>query len=108
MDQEYLQKVNPTARIGNFVTIQHRAKLITNLVSILMSSALVSIIFHSIFRMTPTADDNADPSANLMNMMKQMYQDGDDEMKRTIAKAWTESQSKSGTPSLMPGMDMGM
>ncbi len=37
-----------------------------------------------------------------MSMMKQMYQDGDDEMKRTIAKAWTESQSKGGGG--MPGM----
>ena len=27
-------------------------------------------------------------------MMKNMYQDGDDEMKRIIAKAWTESQEK--------------
>lgn len=26
--------------------------------------------------------------------MKKMYQDGDDEMKRTIAKAWTEGQDK--------------
>jgi len=29
-----------------------------------------------------------------MNMMKKMYDDGDDEMKRTIAKAWTESRDK--------------
>ena len=27
-------------------------------------------------------------------MMKKMYEDGDDEMKRTIAKAWTEGQDK--------------
>ena len=27
-------------------------------------------------------------------MMKKMYEDGDDEMKRTIAKAWTEGQEK--------------
>ena len=46
------------------------------------------------FRFTPKAEDNADPSAGLMNMMKQMYEEGDDEMKRTIAKAWTESSSK--------------
>jgi len=25
-----------------------------------------------------------------MNMMKKMYETGDEEMKRTIAKAWTE------------------
>lgn len=29
-----------------------------------------------------------------MTMMKQMYEDGDDDMKRTIAKAWTESRDK--------------
>ena len=27
-------------------------------------------------------------------MMKKMYDEGDDEMKRTIAKAWTEGQEK--------------
>ena len=42
----------------------------------------------------PKMDDNADPSAGLMSMMKQMYDDGDDDMKRTIAKAWTESRDK--------------
>lgn len=29
-----------------------------------------------------------------MKLMKQMYDDGDDEMKRTIAKSWYESQEK--------------
>ena len=29
-----------------------------------------------------------------MDMMKKMYEEGDDEMKRTIAKAWTEGQDK--------------
>lgn len=38
--------------------------------------------------------DGGDPSASLMNMMKQMYDEGDDEMKRTIAKAWTEARDK--------------
>ena len=58
----------------------------------------------------PKLDDKADPSASLMNvslshelavsnfvmfqMMKKMYDEGDDEMKRTIAKAWTEGQEK--------------
>ena len=42
----------------------------------------------------PKFDNSEDPSAGLMSMMKQMYEDGDDEMKRTIAKAWTESQQK--------------
>lgn len=43
---------------------------------------------------TPKLDDEADPAAGLMNLMRQMYEDGDDEMKRTIAKAWTESREK--------------
>ncbi len=42
----------------------------------------------------PSMDESSDPSAGIMNMMKQMYDDGDDEMKRTIAKAWTEGQNK--------------
>ncbi|XP_065180784.1 calcyclin-binding protein-like [Sycon ciliatum] len=35
-----------------------------------------------------------DPSAGLMNMLKKMYDDGDDDMKRNLSKAWTESQDK--------------
>jgi len=42
----------------------------------------------------PKTEDDGDPSKGLMNMMKKMYDDGDDDMKRTIAKAWTESQNK--------------
>lgn len=42
----------------------------------------------------PELGEDSDPSASLMNLMKKMYQDGDDEMKKTIAKAWTESQEK--------------
>jgi len=55
--------------------------------------------------------DESDPSAGLMNMMKKMYDEGDDDMKRTIAKAWTEGQDKkmgggAGMPDMpsMPGM----
>ncbi|NP_001291102.1 calcyclin-binding protein [Esox lucius] len=39
-------------------------------------------------------DENADPSDGLMSMLKKMYTEGDDDMKRTINKAWTESQEK--------------
>lgn len=38
--------------------------------------------------------DGSDPGSSLMNMMKQLYDEGDDEMKRTIAKAWTEAREK--------------
>jgi len=33
-------------------------------------------------------DKNADPSASLMDMMKNLYQSGDPDMKKTIAEAW--------------------
>ncbi|XP_002131230.2 calcyclin-binding protein [Ciona intestinalis] len=42
----------------------------------------------------PDIGKEADPSAGIMGMMKKMYDEGDDEMKRTIAKAWTESRDK--------------
>ncbi|ETV96403.1 hypothetical protein H310_10555 [Aphanomyces invadans] len=43
----------------------------------------------------PAAKPNsADPTAGIMDMMKNMYDEGDDEMKRTIAKAWSESRNK--------------
>lgn len=45
----------------------------------------------------PEMGEDADPGAGLMNLMKKMYQDGDDELKKTIAKAWTESQEKNLT-----------
>ncbi|XP_028988471.1 calcyclin-binding protein [Betta splendens] len=38
--------------------------------------------------------ENADPGEGLMNVLKKIYEEGDDEMKRTINKAWTESQEK--------------
>lgn len=43
---------------------------------------------------TPKFDKEADPQESLMSMMKQLYDEGDDEMKRTIRKAWHESQEK--------------
>ena len=43
----------------------------------------------------PKLDENADPQEGLMSMMKKMYEEGDDEMKRTISKAFTESREKS-------------
>ncbi|CAF0736060.1 unnamed protein product [Rotaria sordida] len=42
----------------------------------------------------PKMDDSKDPGDSLMQLMKNMYETGDDEMKRTIAKAWTESREK--------------
>ncbi|XP_028833639.1 calcyclin-binding protein [Denticeps clupeoides] len=42
----------------------------------------------------PNHDQNGDPSEGLMSMLQKIYTDGDDEMKRTINKAWSESQEK--------------
>jgi len=43
----------------------------------------------------PTADaDKSDPTASLMTLMQNMYDQGDDDMKRTIAKAWHDSRTK--------------
>lgn len=58
----------------------------------------------------PKMDKDADPSSGLMNLMKHMYETGDDEMKQTIAKSMYESQQKqkSGEPGGMPDLgDMG-
>lgn len=50
-----------------------------------------------------------DPTAGLMNIMKNMYEKGDPETKRMIAKAWTEGQEKKGLGAGMgPGMDFGL
>ncbi|KAJ0407472.1 hypothetical protein P43SY_005013 [Pythium insidiosum] len=42
----------------------------------------------------PRGANSKDPAAGIMDMMKEMYDEGDDEMKRTIAKAWSESREK--------------
>lgn len=39
-------------------------------------------------------DENKDPGEGIMDLMRKMYDEGDDEMKRTIAKAWSESRDK--------------
>jgi len=35
-----------------------------------------------------------DPQKGLMDMMKRMYDEGDDEMKRTISEAWTKASQE--------------
>jgi len=51
-------------------------------------------------RKTPKMDEKKDPSEGLMDLLKQMYEEGDDEMKRTIAKSWCESRNKQSTADL--------
>ncbi|OWM63878.1 calcyclin-binding protein-like [Punica granatum] len=44
-------------------------------------------------KLKPSADKDKDPMAGIMDLMKNMYAEGDEEMKRTIAKAWTDARS---------------
>ncbi|GAB4829362.1 hypothetical protein Ancab_019033 [Ancistrocladus abbreviatus] len=44
-------------------------------------------------KLKPNLDKEKDPMAGIMDLMKNMYDEGDDEMKRTIAKAWTDARS---------------
>ncbi|KAI5387144.1 uncharacterized protein LOC127100351 [Lathyrus oleraceus] len=44
-------------------------------------------------KLKPTLDKAKDPMAGIMDMMKNMYEDGDEEMKKTIAKAWTDART---------------
>lgn len=45
-------------------------------------------------KQTPKFDENKEAGEGIMDLMRKMYDEGDDEMKRTIAKAWTESREK--------------
>eukprot|EP00959_Pyramimonas_sp_CCMP1952_P302482 6329100-Pyramimonas_sp.AAC.1 len=47
--------------------------------------------------------DMSDPQAGLMDLMKNLYDDGDDDLKRTIAKSWTEARE--GKQPELPQMD---
>lgn len=42
------------------------------------------------------AEKSDDPSAGLIDMMRDLYNDGDDATKAMIGKAWTESREKKG------------
>ncbi|KAI4368088.1 hypothetical protein MLD38_016690 [Melastoma candidum] len=44
-------------------------------------------------KLKPGLDKEKDPMAGIMDLMKNMYEEGDDEMKRTIAKAWSDARS---------------
>ncbi|KNA09424.1 hypothetical protein SOVF_153690 [Spinacia oleracea] len=44
-------------------------------------------------KLKPKLDKEKDPMAGIMDLMKNMYEEGDEEMKKTIAKAWTDARS---------------
>ncbi|KAG6405024.1 hypothetical protein SASPL_132604 [Salvia splendens] len=48
----------------------------------------------------PSLDKERDPMAGIMDLMKNMYEDGDEDMKRTIAKAWSDARSGKATDPL--------
>lgn len=50
--------------------------------------------------LNPDPEETSDPHSSLMGMMKKMYQEGDDDMKKTIAKAWCDSQDKKSATGL--------
>lgn len=50
------------------------------------------------------ADTPSDPSSGIMDMMKKMYDEGDDDMKRMIKKTWYESQQKQQAGGIGGGM----
>ena len=39
-------------------------------------------------------EEPQDPNASLMNLMKDLYNSGDDNMKRTIAESWSKAHKK--------------
>ncbi|XP_074578971.1 uncharacterized protein LOC141835417 [Curcuma longa] len=50
-------------------------------------------------KLKPNLDKEKDPMAGIMDLMKNMYDEGDDDMKQTIAKAWSDARSgKSADP----------
>lgn len=51
-------------------------------------------------KLKPSAEKDKDPMAGIMDLMKNMYEEGDEEMKRTIAKAWTDARSGKTADSL--------
>ncbi|XP_043701700.1 calcyclin-binding protein-like [Telopea speciosissima] len=44
-------------------------------------------------KLKPNMEKDRDPMAGIMDLMKNMYEEGDEDMKRTIAKAWTDARS---------------
>ncbi|KAB1221312.1 Calcyclin-binding protein [Morella rubra] len=54
-------------------------------------------------KLKPNTDKDRDPMAGIMDLMKNMYEEGDDEMKRTIAKAWTDARSGKAADPLKGG-----
>lgn len=108
-----LKNFNYNLRIGSLLNpidlSGSYAKLKTDMVTVFLKkkktgenwSYLTDKEMKSKEKATPKLDENTDPQEGLMSLMKKMYEEGDDEMKRTISKAFTESREKQ-----MKGVDM--
>ncbi len=57
-----------------------------------LTSNKLQFIFLS--RPVPKLDGSKDSSESFMNMVEGMYENGDDDTKRAIAKAWVQSREK--------------
>ncbi|KAL3616894.1 hypothetical protein CASFOL_039288 [Castilleja foliolosa] len=44
-------------------------------------------------KLKPSLGKEKDPMAGIMDLMKNMYEEGDEDMKKTIAKAWTDART---------------
>ncbi|KAK1302964.1 hypothetical protein QJS10_CPB12g00720 [Acorus calamus] len=51
-------------------------------------------------KLKPGMDKDKDPMAGIMDLMKNMYEEGDEDMKRTIAKAWSDARSGKASDSM--------
>lgn len=64
-----------------------------------MSNKLV-FLFHC--RPLPKLDKSKDSNESFMNMVEEMYEKGDDDTKRAIAKAWVQSREKANAAATEP------
>ncbi|KAG1368782.1 hypothetical protein COCNU_14G012500 [Cocos nucifera] len=51
-------------------------------------------------KLKPSLDKDKDPMAGILDLMKNMYKEGDDDMKRTTGKAWSDARSRKIADSL--------
>ncbi|KAJ7554953.1 hypothetical protein O6H91_05G017400 [Diphasiastrum complanatum] len=53
----------------------------------------------------PNLGKEKDPMSGIMDLMKNMYDEGDEDMKKTIAKAWSEARSGKKSDPLSSGLN---
>jgi hypothetical protein len=65
-----------------------------------LSNKIVGFLFQC--RPIPKLDGSKDSNESFMNMVEEMYEKGDDDTKRAIAKAWVQSREKANTYANQP------